>query len=399
MVDGADIDDILRGYVTPSRKDVERWWEIAMFAVDTNVLLNLYRYSTEERAGLLTVLRTLGDRLWIPHRVADEFARNRPGVLSQQRSRHEQVRAKFDQLDSMLSPRTGASPAARRKLEKLRDEVVAAERNRLGDDGDPLLDDIVKLLRGRVGKGLTATRHEEVVTTEGPERYGRNAPPGCGDADKATADNAFGDLLIWNELLEFAVTVRRPIVFVTDDQKSRKSDWFWSEQHGAHPLLIRELWDRAGVPLLIYETARFIKRANSSLGLEAHIPDKVSDDRGMWAPNPNARTGIAFASPARAFRRAAGVPAPIVNVTRTSGGAELLLENVDIGQQLIEVSHEEGLNAMTFKAEERLPARLVRYPDEFADATSLPRGTYCIVTWSRLVDGVPLTLDHASFVV
>jgi predicted nucleic acid-binding protein len=52
-----------------------------LVVIDTNVLLNLYRYNDQTRDDLLSVLRRLGERLWIPRQVVEEFWRNREAVL------------------------------------------------------------------------------------------------------------------------------------------------------------------------------------------------------------------------------------------------------------------------------------------------------------------------------
>ncbi|WP_449349178.1 PIN-like domain-containing protein [Streptomyces shaanxiensis] len=57
-----------------------------MVAPDANVLLNLYRYTEQARTDLLGALGALGDRLWVPHQVVDEFWRNRESVISEARS-------------------------------------------------------------------------------------------------------------------------------------------------------------------------------------------------------------------------------------------------------------------------------------------------------------------------
>src|SRR5438105_2793430 len=44
-----------------------------LIVLDTNVLLNLYRYHQQTRRELLDVLAKVGDHLWIPHHVMVEF--------------------------------------------------------------------------------------------------------------------------------------------------------------------------------------------------------------------------------------------------------------------------------------------------------------------------------------
>ncbi|MBK6959376.1 MAG: DUF4935 domain-containing protein [Nitrosomonas sp.] len=50
--------------------------------VDTNVLLNLYRYSEATRKELQEAITSLDGRIFIPHQAANEFLRNRLTVTS-----------------------------------------------------------------------------------------------------------------------------------------------------------------------------------------------------------------------------------------------------------------------------------------------------------------------------
>lgn len=73
--------DVLRGYVFPSREHVQAIWKEADFCLDTNVLLDVYRYSNANRAAFLKLLDAIKGRLFIPNRVGVEFARNRITVI------------------------------------------------------------------------------------------------------------------------------------------------------------------------------------------------------------------------------------------------------------------------------------------------------------------------------
>jgi hypothetical protein len=73
--------DGFEGYRTPTDADYRHVLTQGMVVPDTNVLLNLYRYTTQSRADLLAMLSKLDDRLWVPHQVILEFWRTRESVL------------------------------------------------------------------------------------------------------------------------------------------------------------------------------------------------------------------------------------------------------------------------------------------------------------------------------
>ena len=58
--------ETFRGYYRPTHDEFSELWEKCVVILDTNVLLNLYRYPSEARDDLLKVFQQISDRLWIP---------------------------------------------------------------------------------------------------------------------------------------------------------------------------------------------------------------------------------------------------------------------------------------------------------------------------------------------
>ena len=73
--------DLFASYYRPTDEDFEGLWRDAIFILDANVLLDLYRYSEGTRNQLLKLLRENKDRLWLPHQVAREYLRGRLGEI------------------------------------------------------------------------------------------------------------------------------------------------------------------------------------------------------------------------------------------------------------------------------------------------------------------------------
>lgn len=77
--------DHFQAYRTPADSDYSALLTQGMIVLDTNVLLDLYRYNKEACDDLLSILDRLNERLWIPHQVMNEFWRNREEVLQDKR--------------------------------------------------------------------------------------------------------------------------------------------------------------------------------------------------------------------------------------------------------------------------------------------------------------------------
>jgi hypothetical protein len=148
---------------------------------------------------------------------------------------------------------------ARAKLEQLRTELLETEESRL-PKGDARHDEIhprlLSIMRGCVGQPYDAER-QTALLAEAQRRYDTRIPPGYLDAKKS-GENAAGDFLLWSQVLDHAESNSQAIILVTDDTKE---DWFWrvsGRTIGPRPELVRELWARAEVPLLLYTPSQFM---------------------------------------------------------------------------------------------------------------------------------------------
>lgn len=78
-------------YRVPKQSELHDALRHGLVAVDTNVLLSLYRYNPVTVDDLFNLLHTVGDRLFIPHQVVREFWRNRQSVLGGPLSSNREV--------------------------------------------------------------------------------------------------------------------------------------------------------------------------------------------------------------------------------------------------------------------------------------------------------------------
>ena len=102
------------------KKEFPGWYQItsqergalsryAIFALDSNVLLNLYGMGDSTRTALLEILRRLAfkKRLWLPHQSALEFQRQRPGKILEQiapaKKLRENIKKVLDVTEKALS--------------------------------------------------------------------------------------------------------------------------------------------------------------------------------------------------------------------------------------------------------------------------------------------------------
>ena len=242
-------------YLIPDDETKRKWWKEALFVLDTNILLNAYRYPPEAAGELLGALESIQDRLWIPHRVALEFHRHRLDVSRSRGAAMETLSAKL--AESVRSLVKNARDKGLRRgatstdSDDLADELVDAVKNVLdgrvtsaATSDDDVDERVHRLLRGRTGPPAAAKVHAK-REAEAIERLAAKVPPGF--LDFAGTSNSgsdgfvhrglryrsdLGDAMWWLEVLEHVANgPKRPLIVVTDDQKE---DWWW--RVGGHTL-------------------------------------------------------------------------------------------------------------------------------------------------------------------
>lgn len=222
----------IKEFLEPTNDEKQGLWEKCVFVFDTNVLLNLYRYSAKTRTSLLAAFESFKDRIWIPYQVAFEFMRKRCEVIYETVHRYDQFSKEIDAFTSKatetlrLTPKDEEINDLKRYLYKWLDSNK--ERNLLVENAsdDEILNRILSIFDGRIGDKVD---DEELsrIKKEGKERFEKSIPPGYKDDKKKNNEtddnNAYGDLIIWKQIIKFAQENNVGIVFVTHDQKE---DWW-----------------------------------------------------------------------------------------------------------------------------------------------------------------------------
>jgi hypothetical protein len=253
------------GYYPPTERELKQIWDNGIIVLDTNVLLNLYRYSREAREALLELITNLQGRLWLPHQIGLEYHRQRLERIYAERKNCDTFVSEFRQLLKNLDESRRhpfVNPEFRKKLDDVAtaleseikpaaDELDKYKRN------DPILDLLTKLYEGKVGSEPDSATRDGWLA-EGEDRFRRGTPPGFEDRRK-TDERKFGDLILWKETLVYAGEKKTPVMFVTDDSKK---DW-WREQSGEtvgpHPSLVAEMVAASGQPFHMYRPERFVE--------------------------------------------------------------------------------------------------------------------------------------------
>jgi predicted nucleic acid-binding protein len=272
-------------YATPTEDEYSKVLRKGLVVVDTNVLLNLYRYHPATRDDLFQILEALGDRLFVPHQVAAEFWRNRETVI---RSAAEETTQLSNALQaqqgrSLLAvsnwvtriglPSEAASDLSQglvKAYDDLAKEVDRTSSETVGISAldttvDPVLGRLVPVVAGRVGPPLSEDELAE-AHQEAEQRILSQEPPGYADAEKS-GDASHGDYILWRQILVASEARHTDVALVTGDVKD---DWWRrdaGETRGPRLELSRELRRVAGVRLFMLRPASLLQRAVEALNL------------------------------------------------------------------------------------------------------------------------------------
>lgn len=286
--------DVFRAYYAPAGPELDALWTEGIIVLDTNTLLNFFRYTHTTREDFFRVLESFTDSLWLPYQVGLEFQQSRLAVIYGTAEAFAKVRGAAatakNALDSSLDAYKHHPTLDRARLRSEVDRLfkefeatIAANQEvhsqSLRGESAPerTFARITDLFEGRVGQGFSA---DELATIreEGSVRYEKQVPPGFKDAGKTRGDE-FGDLIVWKELLRHAETEQKPVIFVTGDVKD---DWWRRDQgqtQGPRPELVDEFWSQVQRRIHFYEPMQFLRFATErrQLPVSARSFDEVEE--------------------------------------------------------------------------------------------------------------------------
>jgi hypothetical protein len=264
--------DVLRGHVFPDEQSIKAIWAEADFCFDSNVLLDVYRYSDEIRASFLKLLGALKGRLFVPNRVAIEFARNRIRVIRGHFDPQGIIKSKLDEAAKDVCkkhPKHSHKDELLGLIESAKQLVDAkygeAEKKHMSlITNDTILRELLSVIGEDVGEPCSETEVEK----EYKRRKEDEIPPFCKMDDDKDGERRTGDVAIWLELLKHYEGKQKPLIFVTDDMKKNWWQDSGSGRHDPQPALVQEAYKKTGADVLFYTAERFSETAPERLGVE-----------------------------------------------------------------------------------------------------------------------------------
>jgi hypothetical protein len=272
--------NLFRGYYPPTDEELDQMWDNGLIVLDTNALLNFFRYTATTRNEFFTVLKAVEDKLWIPYQIGLEFQRRQLDVIADQTKAYSDVEKAVEggikgvltALQSFrIHPLLDKAALAALLSERMQDvsDAVGMSRDEYkarvvaGGENERIFELISDLYTSRIGEpsdqGVL-----DAIYIEGAARYEAKVPPGYMDKDKREPDR-YGDLVLWKQLLAHATQAKLPALFITDDGKE---DWWRRDKgktHGPRVELVDEYFEASGQRIHFYAPERFLEFAKTKL--------------------------------------------------------------------------------------------------------------------------------------
>ncbi|GJQ61131.1 MAG: hypothetical protein SCALA702_01840 [Melioribacteraceae bacterium] len=218
-------------------KDFENVKEHCIYIFDTNVLFVPFLISKKGLKDYKKIFINLKKekRLFIPARVAREFAKNRGATIQTLFKKLQEARERINKGGFDLS----TLPILEEDQNYNRIKEIETEVNKLKeeyrDNIDALIsyiktwnwDDPVSLFYSELWDNemiVELKKNCKDLQTDLEFRKNHQIAPGFKDSKKI--DGGIGDLIIWQTILEIAEQKKKDVVFVTNEEKN---DWFYSE--------------------------------------------------------------------------------------------------------------------------------------------------------------------------
>lgn len=250
---------------------------------DTSFWLDIYRNLPDTIKTITSKLNKEDflNKIYIPSFVSKEFDKNKHKLISEHKALNLKVREAL--TDAIKNGKNAILGAIQTQKNRYKIENNSVENNinqlltEIEKNGKSFLSDsdsenssylsVEKLFNDLKSKNYIdeLTKNDILdLFINGESRFKQKMPPGFMDTDKDKKGGfAYGDLIIWKEIICFAKKHKKDILFVTNDTKK---DWFENDMF--HPKLIEEFNNETGRKIIGISAKTFYEHTSINKGLD-----------------------------------------------------------------------------------------------------------------------------------
>lgn len=279
------IKEKFKGYTLYSKKEIDEIINDSIIVLDTNILLNVYRYSPDTRNYMFDILKKHKSNIWIPYFVAKEYFKNRDIVIKESedinniKSDFNSDLLKFKEHFNRYKNKNSYVAKMESKISEL-DELINGIKYE-GDDYSIIEDKLLDIIGNSIGDEYCDVDLKNIIQ-EGQERIEKKLPPGYKDDDKSEFMfdcKVNGDYIIFKSFMDYSKEKSKNIIFITDDVKE---DWFHivkGEKLRGRMELLNEFYNETGKLLIITSFDYFVKKYHSDVKVSEDTLDEIKDIR------------------------------------------------------------------------------------------------------------------------
>lgn len=218
--------ELFTGFYRKSEEEIKEFWKNGIIIFDTNVLLNLYRYSDNTRNAILNLIGKFSNQIYLPYQAAFEYNKNRCEVIAEQEKAYKEFLEKITQIKKDLQS-TNKPPFLTQEVDKELNSAFIKVNTEVEDSlkkyshylrEDPIYDKISELFENRITEKYDDSKLNSIYKS-GEERFKLKIPPGFEDEKSKDGNNKYGDLVLWNQVIELAKAKNKNVILITDERK------------------------------------------------------------------------------------------------------------------------------------------------------------------------------------
>ncbi len=265
--------DFFPGYIRKNETEIKNIFQNGIIMFDTNVLLNLYRYSKSTRETIVNLIGKFKSQIWLPHQAALEYNKNRYEVIADQEKTYKEFTEKIIQIQRDLQT-TSKPPFLSEKVHEELNNVFGKVNSEVKESikkycdylkNDPIYQELSELFENRITDSFNEKQLTEIFK-EGEKRFKDKVPPGYEDEKNKTGNRKYGDLVLWKQVIAKAKELGKPVLLITDE---RKNDRWWKIKDGRNmgprPEFFSDIKTYAKVVFLLYSSFSFSRSSPVTL--------------------------------------------------------------------------------------------------------------------------------------
>lgn len=279
-------------FISELKKEV---FNDSIIVLDTNILLNLYRYSDEARQTYMNAIKNHAERIYLTNQVMTEFFRNRKAIINLRGNFKNNLTAEIEKEFVRLKNNIRSIKSCKdilRTEDSLSKNILDLIDNNLYEikniiseqpEGivnseyiygeDSILNEIVQSIGDKFFNDFNSDKIEELKKA-GEKRFADKIPPGYKDNDKQK-ENKYGDYIIWEEIIALSIKEKKNILLISDDVKEDWMEIIEGKKIGVRPDLINEFYNLTNKLFYKISSSSFVKEFGIDMESKEYIIDEI----------------------------------------------------------------------------------------------------------------------------